>query len=92
MSDRATRSLERIAYGQPACAALLVALGRRTRRPKGWRARLHNGWGMTVSSIYPLRDGSGWAVLFAEGCGMRVDDANIQGVYRGGSDATGVRS
>lgn len=82
--DAATRTLERQAVGQPNCARLLVALGRTSRdwRGKGLGIILDNGWTLPVGSLYPLFDGSGWAILTTLGTGLRVDDPRISEVFR----------
>lgn len=81
MSDQALRALERGAVGQPGCARLLVAIGR-ANAAREWVVSLSNGWHLPIRVIYPLFDGSGWAVLTVMGAGFRVDNPNIASVYR----------
>ncbi|HEU02495.1 hypothetical protein LCGC14_0273830 [marine sediment metagenome] len=79
MSDRDQRCALRGAVGQPACARALVAAGR-AKLAKGLRVELSYpcfARVFVVSACYPLRDGSGWFVLFGSALGVRVEDRSI---------------
>lgn len=77
-ADTRAAGLLRSAEGQPACARALVAAGR-AGAVAGLSVALRTGL-HRIESAYPLRDGSGWALLFAGCTGLRVDDPRILSV------------
>lgn len=49
-----------------------------------WGARpAEPGWTLPIAAVYPLFDGSGWALLTTLGTGLRCDDPRIVGVSLG---------
>jgi len=71
VSDLTLRRLER----NPT-PALLVHLSRAgllcSGGPESGRWEVYWGEWLKVASCYPLFDGSGWALLFVDGCGIRL--------------------